>query len=99
VDSKAGVQIGFKRVTAIHRCFIGFNYKTYKIGMDLPNLCPFKVLADSMRNSPQTAHIITLRPTYLLRQDNRKKVRELGKRELRNESPRHHERYRTRFMK
>lgn len=71
--------IGFAQATSIHFCSIVFNHEAFNIDMDLSYLCPFKVVAYSMKKSPQMVNIITLRPTYLLRKDKRKKVRELGK--------------------
>lgn len=70
--------IGFARATAIHFCSIVFNHEAFNIDMDLSYLCPFKVVVYSMKKSPQDISIITLRPTYLLKDDPRQKVRELG---------------------
>ena len=72
--------IGFKHATAIHFCSIRFNHEAFNMDMNLSYLCPFKVVAYTMINSPQTVNIITLRPTYLLKTDKRKTVRQLGKR-------------------
>lgn len=72
--------IGFKHATAIHFCSIIFNHEVFNIDMDLSYLCPFKVVVYTMDKLPQSVTIITLRPTYLLKNDEREKVRDIGKR-------------------
>ena len=72
--------IGFAQARAIHFCSIVFNHEAFNIDMDLSYLCPFKVVVYSMKKSPQNVSIITVRPTYLLRNDKRKNVVDLGRR-------------------
>ncbi|MDH5649981.1 MAG: DUF302 domain-containing protein [Gammaproteobacteria bacterium] len=62
--------IGFKNVTSIQFCSVVFNHEVFNIDMDLSILCPFKVVAYNMIESPTKVTIITVKPTYLLRQGN-----------------------------
>ncbi|HJX16862.1 MAG TPA: hypothetical protein VJ437_01565 [Acidiferrobacterales bacterium] len=71
--------IGFDNVTAVHFCSVVFNQEVFNINMDWSVLCPFKVVAYSMKKSPNSVTIVTLRPTYLLAQDLHPKAKEIGK--------------------
>ena len=70
--------IGFKRVTAVHFCSVVFNHEAFNIDMDLSVLCPFKVVAYSMKESPNTVTIITVKPTHLVKGGSYK-AKKLGK--------------------
>ena len=72
--------IGFDNVTAIHFCSMVFNQEVFNINMDWSILCPFKVVAYTMKAVPQEVTIITVRPSYLLKQDRHKKAKKIGKR-------------------
>ena len=71
--------IGFDNVTAVHFCSVVFNQEVFNINMDWSVLCPFKVVAYSMKKSPNNVTIVTLRPTYLLAKDPHPKAKEIGK--------------------
>lgn len=72
--------IGFDRATAVHFCSIVFNHEVFNIDMDWAVLCPFKVVAYTMKESPRTVHIVLVRPTYVLRNDRHRKARDVGQR-------------------
>ncbi|MDH5394305.1 MAG: hypothetical protein OEY11_14050 [Gammaproteobacteria bacterium] len=72
--------IGFDNVTAVHFCSMVFNQEVFNINMDWSILCPFKVVAYSMKAVPNQVTIITARPSYLLRKDRHKKARQIGNR-------------------
>lgn len=72
--------IGFDNVTAIHFCSVVFNQEVFNIKLDWSILCPFKVVAYTKKSAPQEVTIITVRPSYLLKQDRHKKAKEIGKR-------------------
>ena len=68
--------IGFERVTAVHFCSILFNHEVFNADLDWSVLCPFKVVA--YKESPNVVHIVTVRPTYLMKDERSKQMRELG---------------------
>ncbi len=70
--------IGFERVTAVHFCSVLFNHEVFNADLDWAVLCPFKVVAYTLRESPRVVHIVTVRPTYLVRDERSKKIRNLG---------------------
>lgn len=72
--------IGFDNVTAVHFCSLVFNQEVFNIKLDWSILCPFKVVAYTMKAEPQEVTIITTRPSYLLKKDRHKKAKEIGKR-------------------
>lgn len=72
--------IGFDNVTAVHFCSMVFNQEVFNINMDWSILCPFKVVAYSMKAAPNEITIIMARPGYLLKKDPHKQAREIGKR-------------------
>lgn len=72
--------IGFERATAVHFCSIMFNHEVFNIDMDWSVLCPFKVVAYTMKEAPTSVHIVLVRPTYLLKNDRHKQARDIGKR-------------------
>lgn len=72
--------IGFDRATAVHFCSIAFNHEVFNIDMDWSVLCPFKVVAYTMKEAPNTVHIVLVRPTHVLRNDRHRKARDVGKR-------------------
>jgi uncharacterized protein (DUF302 family) len=71
--------IGFKDVRAVHFCSIMFNQEVFNIDMDWSVLCPFKVVAYTMKKDPQTVNIVMVRPSYVLSKDKNKKAKEIGK--------------------
>jgi uncharacterized protein (DUF302 family) len=70
--------IGFQHVTAIHFCSLVFNHEVFNLSMDWSILCPFKAVAYSMKKTPDTVTIITLRPTYLLMRDPHKDAKKIA---------------------
>lgn len=56
------------------------NQEVFNIKLDWSILCPFKVVAYTMKAAPQEVTIITVRPSYLLKQDRHKKAEKIGKR-------------------
>lgn len=70
--------IGFDNVTAVHFCSVVFNQEVFNINIDWSILCPFKVVAYTMKQAPKDVTIIMLRPTYLLERDPNKRAREIG---------------------
>ncbi len=72
--------IGFGNVTAVHFCSMVFNQEVFNINMDWSILCPFKVVAYTMKAVPQEVTILTVRPSYLLKKDRHKKAKKIGKR-------------------
>jgi uncharacterized protein (DUF302 family) len=70
--------IGFERVTAVHFCSVLFNHEVFNADLDWSVLCPFKVVAYNLKESPSVVHIVTVRPTYLLKDERSKNMRELG---------------------
>jgi uncharacterized protein (DUF302 family) len=70
--------IGFERVTAVHFCSVLFNHEVFNADLDWSVLCPFKVVAYNLKESPSIVHIVTVRPTYLLKDERNKSMRELG---------------------
>lgn len=71
--------IGFDR-DRVHFCSIVFNHEVFNIDMDWSVLCPFKVVAYTMKEAPRTVHLVLVRPTYLLRNDRHRKARDVGQR-------------------
>ena len=72
--------IGFKDATAVHFCSLVINQEVFNLNMDWSILCPFKVVAYTMRNRPGVVTVVTIRPTHLLAQDPHPKAREVGRR-------------------
>jgi uncharacterized protein (DUF302 family) len=72
--------IGFDNVTAVHFCSMVFNQEVFNIKLDWSILCPFKVVAYTMKAVPQEVTIITVRPSHLLKQDPHKEAEKIGKR-------------------
>ncbi len=72
--------VGFQRATAVHFCSLVFNHEVFNIDMDWSVLCPFKAVLYTMQSAPRTVHIVTVRPTYLLKDDRNKRAAEIGKR-------------------
>jgi uncharacterized protein (DUF302 family) len=72
--------IGFANVTAVHFCSLVFNQEVININMDWSVLCPFKAVVYSMKAAPQEVTIITVRPSYLLKNDSHAKAKEIGQR-------------------
>jgi uncharacterized protein (DUF302 family) len=70
--------IGFERVTAVHFCSILFNHEVFNTDLDWSVLCPFKVVAYNLKESPNVVHIVTVRPTHLVKDERNKNMRELG---------------------
>lgn len=70
--------IGFERVTAVHFCSILFNHEVFNTDLDWSVLCPFKVVAYTLREFPGVVHIVTVRPTYLIRDERNRQMRALG---------------------
>jgi uncharacterized protein (DUF302 family) len=70
--------IGFERVTAVHFCSVFFNHEVFNVDLDWSVLCPFKVVAYNLKESPSIVHIVTVRPTYLVKDERNKNMRELG---------------------
>ncbi len=70
--------IGFERVTAVHFCSILFSHEVFSTGLDRSLSRPFKVVAYNLKESPNIVHIVTVRPTYLLKDERSEKTRELG---------------------
>lgn len=61
--------IGFERATAVHFCSLVFNHEVFNTNMDWAILCPFKVVAYTMKENPETVTILLTRPSYLLEND------------------------------
>lgn len=70
--------IGFERVTALHFCSITFNHQVFNIDMDWSVLCPFKVVAYTMKSDPGMVKLVMVRPTYILKGSVRKEAGEVG---------------------
>ncbi|MCK5499600.1 MAG: hypothetical protein KAI77_10375, partial [Gammaproteobacteria bacterium] len=70
--------IGFDNVTAVHFCSMVFNQEVFNIKLDWSILCPFSVVAYSMKAVPQEVTIITVRPSHLLKQDHHKEAEKIG---------------------
>lgn len=71
--------IGFQNVTALHFCSLAFNQEVFNLNMDWSILCPFKLVVYNMKAKPDQIFILTVRPTYLLKDDAHKKAPEIGK--------------------
>jgi uncharacterized protein (DUF302 family) len=71
--------IGFDNVTALHFCSVVFNQQVFNIKVDWSILCPFKLVAYSMKAAPDEVTIVTVRPTYLLANDPHPRAKEIGK--------------------
>ncbi len=72
--------IGFDRATAVLFCSIVFNHEVFNIDMDWSILCPFKVVAYTMKSDPKNVTLITVRPTFLLKDDPRPQAKDVGQR-------------------
>jgi uncharacterized protein (DUF302 family) len=70
--------IGFENVTALHFCSVVFNQEVFNIKMDWSVLCPFKLVAYTMKSAPDEVTILTIRPTYLLANDPHPRAKEIG---------------------
>lgn len=73
-------KIGFDHVTAIHFCSVVFNQEVFNIDMDWSVLCPFKVVAYTMKSAPDQVTIVMFKPTYLMAKDSNKKAKDVAKR-------------------
>jgi uncharacterized protein (DUF302 family) len=62
----------------VHFCSVLFNHEVFNADLDWSVLCPFKVVAYNLKESPSVVHIVTVRPTYLLKDERSKNMRELG---------------------
>jgi uncharacterized protein (DUF302 family) len=62
----------------VHFCSVLFNHEVFNADLDWSVLCPFKVVAYNLKESPSIVHIVTVRPTYLLKDERNKSMRELG---------------------
>ncbi len=71
--------IGFQNATAVHFCSLLFNHEVFNINMDWSIMCPFKVVAYSMKSTPDDVTIVMARPTYLLDKDPHPQAKEMGK--------------------
>lgn len=71
--------IGFDNVTALHFCSVVFNQQVFNIKLDWSVLCPFKLVAYSMKAAPDEVTIVTVRPTYLLANDPHPRAKEIGR--------------------
>ena len=71
--------IGFQNATAVHFCSLVLNQEIFNISMDWSILCPFKVVAYTMKAKPDEVTILLARPTYLLEKDPHPQGREVGK--------------------
>jgi len=71
--------IGFQNVTAVHFCSLAFNQEVFNLNMDWSVLCPFKLVVYNMKAKPDEITIVTVRPSYLLKEDHHKKAKEIGK--------------------
>lgn len=72
--------IGFDNVTALHFCSVVFNQEVFNIDMDWSVLCPFKVVAYTMKSAPDQVTIVMFKPTYLMAKDSNKKAKDVAKR-------------------
>lgn len=70
--------IGFQDATAIHFCSLVFNQEVFNMNMDWSILCPFKVVAYTMKETPNKVTILLTRPRYLLEKDPDKRAKEMG---------------------
>jgi uncharacterized protein (DUF302 family) len=70
--------IGFANVSAIHFCSVVFNQQVFNIKMDWSVLCPFKLVAYSMKATPDEITIVTVRPSVLLANDPHPRAKEIG---------------------
>lgn len=70
--------IGFKEATSVRFCSLVFNHEVFNLNMDWSILCPFKLVAYTMKSSPRAVTIMTLRPNYLLRHDSHPKARAIA---------------------
>jgi len=70
--------IGFDRVTAVHFCSLVFNQQVFNMNMQWSVLCPFKVVAYTMKAKPDQVHLVMVRPTYLLKEDPHADARQVG---------------------
>jgi len=61
--------IGFDHVTAVHFCSVVFNQEVFNINMDWSVLCPFKLVAYSMKKSPKEVILVIQRQSYALAKD------------------------------
>ncbi len=71
--------IGFDNVTAVHFCSVVFNQEVFNINMDWSVLCPFKLVAYSMKKTPKEVTIVIQRPSYALDKDPHPRAKEIGK--------------------
>ncbi len=71
--------IGFQNATAVHFCSLLFNHEVFNINMDWSIMCPFKVVAYSMKSKPEDVTIVMARPTYLLHKDPHPRAEEMSK--------------------
>ncbi|HSF47184.1 MAG TPA: DUF302 domain-containing protein [Burkholderiales bacterium] len=72
--------IGFKNATAVHFCSLVFNQEVFNLNMDWSVLCPFKLVAYSMKDKPDSVTIVMVRPSYIMAKDPHAKAKEIGKR-------------------
>lgn len=70
--------IGFDQVRAVHFCSLLFNQRAFNTNIDLSILCPFKLVAYTMKAAPREVTVITVRPSYLVQHDPEARSRELG---------------------
>lgn len=71
--------IGFQNATAVHFCSLVLNQEVFNISMDWSILCPFKVVAYTMKAKPEEVTILLTRPTFLLEKDPHPQGRDVGK--------------------
>jgi hypothetical protein len=72
--------IGFDHVTAVHFCSVVFNQEVFNIDLDWAVLCPFKVVAYTMKKAPQEVNLVLVKPTYILAKDTHKQARAVSER-------------------
>ena len=72
--------IGFDNVAAIHFCSVVFNQEVFNVDLDWSILCPFKLVAYTMKPAPKDVTIVIVRPTYIMASDKNKKAAVVAKR-------------------
>ena len=72
--------IGFDNVAAIHFCSVVFNQEVFNVDLDWSILCPFKLVAYTMKTAPKDVTIVIVRPTYIMASDKNKKAAAVAKR-------------------
>lgn len=71
--------IGFGRVAAVHFCSLQLSREIFNTDMDWAVLCPFRVMAYSMKNTPDRVTIVLVRPGWILGRDPHPRAPEIAR--------------------